>query len=88
VAALVVAVGFLLRLRLASKTFLNGDEALHFMAANQPSWKLTYQASLTISHPPLLIFVLHLWRVFGTSEALVCTSWQASGFGADLLPQW
>jgi len=70
-AALVVAVGFLLRLRLASKTFLNGDEALHFMAANQPSWKLTYQASLTISHPPLLIFVLHLWRVFGTSETVL-----------------
>jgi len=71
VSALVVAAGFLLRLRLASRTFLNADEALHFMAANQPSWKLTYHASLTISHPPLLIFVLHLWRLLGTSELLL-----------------
>jgi hypothetical protein len=69
--ALIVCAGFLVRLRLASETFLNGDEALHFMAANQPSWKLTYQASLTISHPPLLIFVLHLWRVLGTSETVL-----------------
>jgi len=68
---LIGAIGFGLRLWLASRTFLNGDEALHFMAANQPSWQLTYQASLTISHPPLLIFVLHLWRVLGTSETML-----------------
>ena len=71
VSALVVAAGFLLRLRIASRTFLNADEALHFMAANQPSWKLTYHASLTISHPPLLIFVLHVWRALGTSELIL-----------------
>lgn len=68
---MIVAAGFLLRLKLASETFLNADEALHFMAANQPSWKLTYQASLTISHPPLLIFLLHLWRALGTSEVVL-----------------
>jgi len=66
-----VAAGFLLRLKLAAELFLNEDEALHFMAANQPSWKLTYQASLTISHPPLLIFLLHLWRGLGTSELVL-----------------
>lgn len=71
VAALIVVAGFLLRLKLAADLFLNEDEALHFMAANQPSWKLTYQASLTISHPPLLIFVLHLWRTLGTSEVIL-----------------
>jgi len=71
VAGLIVAAGFLVRLRLASESFLNADEALHFMAANQPSWKLTYQASLTVSHPPLLIFLTHLWRGLGTSEVVL-----------------
>ena len=66
-----VVAGFLLRLWLAAATFLNADEALHFMAANQDSWKRTYQASLTLSHPPLLIFVLHLWRIFGSSEFIL-----------------
>lgn len=70
-AGLIVAGAFVVRLKLASESFLNADEALHFMAANQRSWKLTYQASLTISHPPLLIFVLHIWRVFGTSEIVL-----------------
>jgi Dolichyl-phosphate-mannose-protein mannosyltransferase len=71
IAGVIVAAGFLLRLKLASETFLNADEALHFMAANQPSWRLTYQASLTISHPPLLIFLLHVWRGLGTSELVL-----------------
>jgi len=68
---LIAAMGFVARLWLASRTFLNGDEALHFMAANQPSWSLTYQASRTISHPPLLVFVLHVWRGLGTSETIL-----------------
>jgi Dolichyl-phosphate-mannose-protein mannosyltransferase len=70
-AGLAVAVGFLVRLSIAARSFLNGDEALHFMAANQPSWKLTYQASLTISHPPLLIFLMHIWRDLGSSELVL-----------------
>jgi uncharacterized membrane protein len=70
-AGAIVAAGLVARIKLASETFLNADEALHFMAANQPSWKLTYQASLTLSHPPLLIFVLHLWRILGTNEVLL-----------------
>lgn len=70
-AGLIVTAAFLVRLKLASETFLNADEALHFMAANQSSWKLTYQASLTLSHPPLLVFLLHVWRGFGTSEIIL-----------------
>jgi hypothetical protein len=70
-AGLLVLAGFAVRLKLAGETFLNADEALHFMAANQDSWKLTYRASLTLSHPPLLIFVLHLWRMFGSSEIIL-----------------
>ncbi len=71
IAGLIVGAGFLVRLKLASETFLNADEALHFMAANQPTWSQTYRASLTISHPPLLIFLLHLWRTVGTSELIL-----------------
>src|SRR5438132_8606533 len=63
--AIIVTAGFLLRLWIAHGTFLNPDEALHFRAANTPSWWLTYQRSLGIQHPPLLVFLLHFWRAFG-----------------------
>ncbi len=71
IALFLVAVGLLVRLQLAAATFLNADEALHFMAANQNSWKQTYDASLTLSHPPLLIFLLHVWRTLGASEIML-----------------
>jgi uncharacterized membrane protein len=47
---------------------LNPDEALHYLLANQSSWRLAYNASLTNAHPPLLTLVLFLWRSLGTSE--------------------
>jgi len=60
--------GCLARLWAASGIFLNSDEALHFRLANQPSLALAYKASLTAAHPPLLILLLHYWRVLGTSD--------------------
>ena len=63
--------GFLVRIGHASGTFLNSDEVMHFAAANQTSWLQTYKVSLAISHPPLLIFVLHVWRALGTSELML-----------------
>ncbi len=69
--AVIVVAGFLLRFWIAHGTFLNPDEALHFRAANTPSWWLTYQRSLGIAHPPLLVFLLHFWRVFGMSELVL-----------------
>jgi len=63
-----LAAGFVVRIWHASGTFLNPDEVMHFLAANKTSWWLTYQASLTVSHPPLLILLLHAWRSLGTSE--------------------
>jgi len=71
VVSLVVAAGFLLRLRAASGTFLNPDEALHYLLANQSSWPLAYRASLTNAHPPLLTFVLYFWRALGDSELVL-----------------
>jgi hypothetical protein len=67
-AMLVLTAGFLIRLRAASGTFLNPDEALHYLLANQSSWRLAYTASLTNAHPPLLTLVLYFWRGLGTSE--------------------
>ena len=64
----VTLLGFLVRLWIASGTFLNPDEALHFRLANQLSLPLAYRESLTASHPPLLTLVLYFCRAFGTSE--------------------
>ncbi len=66
-----LVLGFLIRIWHASGTFLNSDEIMHFAAANQPTWLQSYRLSLAISHPPLLIFVEHLWRHLGTSELML-----------------
>ena len=68
IAILVLTAAFLVRLRTAWGTFLNPDEALHFLLANQSTRLLAYKASLTNAHPPLLTFLLHFWRELGTSE--------------------
>ena len=60
--------GFLARLWTASGTFLNPDEALHFLLGNQTSLPLAYRRSLFEAHPPLLTFVLYFWRSLGSSE--------------------
>jgi hypothetical protein len=68
VALIAVGIGFLLRARAASGTFLNPDETLHFSLANQTSFLSAYHASLTLAHPPLLVLLLYFWRTLGTSE--------------------
>jgi hypothetical protein len=70
-AATALTLGFLLRIRAASGTFLNPDEVLHFLAANQTSLVAAYRASVGTAHPPLLILVLYLLRSFGTSELVL-----------------
>jgi 4-amino-4-deoxy-L-arabinose transferase-like glycosyltransferase len=64
----VIAAAFFVRLWAASGTFLNPDEALHFLVANKTSWPAAYKASLSTAHPPGLIFLLYFWRWLGTSE--------------------
>ena len=66
-----LAGGFLVRLWHATGTYLNPDEALHFFVANKVTWWETYRASLSVSHPPLLIFLLRVWRGLGTSELML-----------------
>jgi uncharacterized membrane protein len=70
-AAVILAAGFLVRTRAASGIFLDPDEALHFFEANKNSLSLAYKASLIISHPPLLVLLLHFWRALGTSEIVL-----------------
>ena len=69
--AFLLMTGFAFRLWRASGTFLNPDEAMHFQAANQTSWRLAYAASLGLAHPPLLVLLLHAWRSLGTSELVL-----------------
>ncbi len=67
----ILLLGFLLRLWRASGTFLNLDEAMHFLAANKPSLGEAYRASLGLAHPPLMILILNVWRNLGTSEVVM-----------------
>jgi hypothetical protein len=71
VAALFVLIGFLWRLWQARATFLNTDEAWHFAVSNQNSLRAAYRASLTLAHPPLLVFILYFWKSLGTSNLML-----------------
>lgn len=68
VALALVVVAVIVRLRAASGTFLNADEALHFLIANQPDLEVAYRYSLTNAHPPLYYLVLHFWLRLGDGE--------------------
>jgi hypothetical protein len=71
IAAIILAVGFLIRIHASYGTFLDPDEALHFWEANRGSLAAAYQGSLRLSHPPLLVLVLYFWRWLGTSELVL-----------------
>ena len=71
VALAVLAAGFGLRLFVATRTYLNPDEALHYLMVNQHSAWLAYKASLTNAHPPLIYFVLYYWHFLGRSELML-----------------
>ena len=70
-AASLVLGGLVLRLVQAQSRFLNPDEALHFLLSQEPSLAGRYQATLTTAHPPLFIFVLHIWASLGHSELVL-----------------
>src|ERR1700680_33745 len=71
VALAVVAAGFALRMFVATRTYLNPDEALHYLLLNQTSVFLAYKASLTNAHPPLIFLVLYYWHFLGRSELML-----------------
>jgi hypothetical protein len=67
----VVAAGFVLRIFAATRSYLNPDEAMHYLLLNQASVFLAYKASLTNAHPPLIYLVLYYWRFLGRSELML-----------------
>jgi hypothetical protein len=67
----VVAAGFGLRIFAATRSYLNPDEALHYLLLNQSSVFLAYKASLTNAHPPLIYLVLYYWHFLGRSELML-----------------
>lgn len=71
VALIIVLIGFVARVWTAWGTFLNPDEALHYFIGNRSSFDAAYEASLTMAHPPLLIFLLYWLRSLGTTEFLL-----------------
>jgi 4-amino-4-deoxy-L-arabinose transferase-like glycosyltransferase len=75
------AAGFLARLWLAGHTFLDPDEAWHYLLSVQPSAWQAYQASLRTTHPPLLILLLHFTGWIGATEWLLRLPSVLAGLG-------
>jgi hypothetical protein len=71
VAATITMAGLAFRIWVAGRTYLNPDEALHYIIINQPSLWLAYKASLTNAHPPLIYFVVYAWHYLGRSELML-----------------
>jgi Dolichyl-phosphate-mannose-protein mannosyltransferase len=67
----VVAAGLVARLSAAAASYLNPDEAVHYLILNQPSVALAYKASLTNAHPPLIYLLVYFWRFLGRSEVML-----------------
>src|SRR5438093_9328155 len=67
-AGFVVGIGLLLRLQAGFGTFLNPDEAEHYLAANAGSLAGAYHATLNQAHPPLFVVFLFFWRQVAVSE--------------------
>jgi 4-amino-4-deoxy-L-arabinose transferase-like glycosyltransferase len=65
---ILLLLGLAIRLWFAHSFFLNPDEALHYLLSLQPNLRLTYEATLPTSHPPLYIVFLHYWGYLGHSE--------------------
>ena len=71
VALLVIAGGLVARIFAATRSYLNPDEALHYLILNQPSAFQAYKASLTNAHPPLIYLVVYAWHFLGRSELML-----------------
>ena len=71
IALAIVAAGFVVRVIAAGRSYLNPDEALHYLLLNQTSAYLAYKASLTNAHPPLIYLLVHYWSFLGRSELMV-----------------
>jgi hypothetical protein len=71
IALVIIGVGFAIRLLLAINSFLNPDEIIHFMTADQSSLAKACEESIGCQHPPLHYVFLYFWRFFGRSDFLL-----------------
>ncbi len=71
IAFTLVAAAFAVRIFAATRSYLNPDEALHYLLFHQSSLWSAYRASLTNAHPPLIYLILYYWRFLGTSELML-----------------
>jgi hypothetical protein len=71
VALVVTVAGLVVRVVAASRSYLNPDEALHYLLINEPSLFLAYKASLTNAHPPLIYLLLYFCHLVGRSELML-----------------
>jgi uncharacterized membrane protein len=62
---------FALRLQSALGTYLNPDEALHYLIVNHSSLSDVYEASRRSDHPPLYFAFLYYWHFVGNSETML-----------------
>jgi Dolichyl-phosphate-mannose-protein mannosyltransferase len=67
----VLAAGFFARLYAAGSTYLNPDEAFHYIILNQDSALFAYKVSLTNAHPPLIYLLVYYWSFLGRSELML-----------------
>jgi Dolichyl-phosphate-mannose-protein mannosyltransferase len=67
----ITGAGFVARISLATTTYLNPDEILHYLLTDRPSLLLAYHASLSNAHPPLIYLLLYLCHLLGRSELVL-----------------
>lgn len=85
IAVAVVAAGLVARLVVAQRSYLNPDEALHYLVIHQPSAFLAYQASTLEAHPPLTYLLLYFWQFLGRSELMLRLPFVLAGAGFSWL---
>jgi 4-amino-4-deoxy-L-arabinose transferase-like glycosyltransferase len=71
IALAVIAAAFVARVIVATRSYLNPDEALHYLIINQNSAFFAYKISLTNAHPPLIYLLVYYWRFLGRSELML-----------------
>jgi hypothetical protein len=71
IAVAITAGAFAARIVVASRSYLNPDEALHYLLLNEPSLFLAYKASLTNAHPPLIYLLLYICHFVSHSELML-----------------
>ncbi len=84
VAAVLIAIGAVVRLYYADASYLNPDEAMHYSAAARSTWAGVYAASTHQAHPPLLLLVTHAWLPLVHSELLL----RLPSIAAGVLSLW